>query len=634
VGILSNVRALLGPDQLSEERDATYPLSLSGYANLYDGLGGFNYSGWMYPLSGLQQSIQGKAENINPNFAGLARGAMGINGVVFACMQARMALLSEARFQFQGMKAGRPGDLYGTPELKVLENPWPTATTGDLITRADQDVSLSGNFFGVRLGDRIKRLRPDWVTMVLTGENGDPETEVLGIMFKPGGPGSDQEPKYYTVDQIVHYAPYPDPLASYRGMSWLTPIIREIQADTQATMHKEASFINGATPNMIVKLDVNNVEKFEAMKRAFRDNHEGSWNANKTLFLAGGADATVVGQNFQQLDFKALQGSAETRIAAASGVHPVVVALSEGLQGSSLNAGNFQAAARLTADKFLRPWWRGFAGSIGNVINVPGGSRLWYDDRDVAFLRSDVKDAAEIAQMKAQTIRQYLEAGFEAESVIKAVNADDTTLLIHTGLFSVQLQAPGSTKMPQGEAPGELPVGGGTGPEKPAINPAAAPSNGNGKPPSPAPVMKAIDPAELAELIRARQPDTIHIHPSEVHVDAAPTPSVEVHTPDVHVEPRIEVTTPDVHVDVQAAEAPNVEVHPPEVHVAAPEVTVEPRFDVPVPDVSVNVEAPEPADVTVNVEPPDVTVQVPEPKPTTRKVVRDRKGRIARIEED
>ena len=69
-------------------------------------------------------------------------------------------------------------------------------------------------------------------------------------------------------DQIMHFAPIPDPLASYRGMSWLTPIIREIQADSQATLHKESSFQNGATPNMIVKLDVNNVEKFEAMKKA------------------------------------------------------------------------------------------------------------------------------------------------------------------------------------------------------------------------------------------------------------------------------------------------------------------------------------------------------------------------------
>jgi len=57
----------------------------------------------------------------------------------------------------------------------------------------------------------------------------------------------------------------------------------------------------------------------------------------------------------------------------------------------------------------------------------------------------------------------------------------------HTGLFSVQLQAPGSTKMPAGEVPGESPVGSGTKPEtlpagdastKPVVGGSTKPSNG------------------------------------------------------------------------------------------------------------------------------------------------------------
>jgi phage portal protein BeeE len=191
---------------------------------------------------------------------------------------------------------------------------------------------------------------------------------------------------------------------------------------------------------MIVKLDVNNMEKFEAYKKAFRDNHEGTTNAYKTLFLAAGADATVVGQNFQQMDFKALQGSAETRIAAAAGVHPAIVGLSEGLQGSSLNAGNFTAAARLTGDKTLRPLWRNFCGAISNVIDVPGGSRLWYDTRDVAFLQADEKDIADVQQIEAITMRQLIETGFEPDSVTAAVMAQDWSKLKHTDLISVQLQ--------------------------------------------------------------------------------------------------------------------------------------------------------------------------------------------------
>jgi hypothetical protein len=432
VGLLDRFSRVLGDDALSKsEERATYPLSINEWVS---------YMGHIYPLSGYQQSLQGKTETIGNTFAGLVAGAYQTNGVVFACELVRMSLFSEARFQFQGMRNGRPGDLYGTPALSPLEKPWPNGTTGDLLARCIQDADFAGNAFIVRRGDNLKRLRPDWVTLVLTGENGDPDTELLGIVFQPGGPGSGRDPMTFLAEEIAHFAPNPDPLASFRGMSWLTPVIREIQADNAATSHKESSFNNGATPNMIVKLDVNNMEKFEAYKKAFRDNHEGTTNAYKTLFLAAGADATVVGQNFQQMDFKALQGSAETRIAAAAGVHPAIVGLSEGLQGSSLNAGNFTAAARLTGDKTLRPLWRNFCGAISNVIDVPGGSRLWYDTRDVAFLQADEKDIADVQQIEAITMRQLIETGFEPDSVTAAVMAQDWSKLKHTDLISVQLQ--------------------------------------------------------------------------------------------------------------------------------------------------------------------------------------------------
>ena len=52
--------------------------------------------------------------------------------------------------------------------------------------------------------------------------------------------------------------------------------------------------------------------------------------------------------------------------------------------------------------------------------------------------------------MKAQTIRTLTDGGYEPESVIAAVEAEDITLLKWTGLVSVQLQPPGSLT-PQAE---------------------------------------------------------------------------------------------------------------------------------------------------------------------------------------
>ncbi|WP_199844194.1 hypothetical protein [Streptomyces sp. RTd22] len=85
-------------------------------------------------------------------------------------------------------------------------------------------------------------------------------------------------------------------------------------------------------------------------------------------------------------------------------------------------------------------------------MQPPGGGsgaiRLWYDARDVPFLREDRKDAAEIQGIQSRTIRALLDAGFTPESVVAAVEAEDYTLLVHTGLFSVQLQKPGALDAP------------------------------------------------------------------------------------------------------------------------------------------------------------------------------------------
>jgi hypothetical protein len=133
-------------------------------------------------------------------------------------------------------------------------------------------------------------------------------------------------------------------------------------------------------------------------------------------------------------------------------MHPVVVALSEGLAGSSLNAGNFGSAARLVGDATLRPLWRNVAGSWETLVPPPPGSRLWYDDRDIAFLREDVKDQAAITKDLASAIGQLIKDGFEPASAIDAVTSADMSRLVHTGLVSVQLQPPG-TIIPGGSAP-------------------------------------------------------------------------------------------------------------------------------------------------------------------------------------
>lgn len=393
-------------------------------------------------------------ERIANDFQGYVAGGFKGSSIVFSCVLRRLMVFSEARFQWQRLEKGRPGDLFGDGALSPLENPWPGGTTGDLLAWMETDVSLAGNNFLTFADDqgnwgraargpsrRIARMRPDWVTLVLESASGDPldiDTRVIGYIYEPRGGLDASEKVTLTADEVSHYAPIPDPEARFRGMSWLTPVIREIEADKATTEHKKRFVENGATPQMVVKHETDDEDSFQKFVELFKKNNQGPSNAGKTLFLAGGADATAVGANLAELDFKNVQGAGETRIASAAAVPPVIAGFSEGLQAATYS--NYGQARRSFADGTLRPLWRSAAASLSTLVEPPSGARLWYDDRDISFLREDRRDVAEIQWRQAATIRQLVDAGYDAATVVSAVNSEDFAMLQHTGLFSVQLQ--------------------------------------------------------------------------------------------------------------------------------------------------------------------------------------------------
>lgn len=421
---------------------------------------------WSEPAFWSVPSIFGPAvgnrEQIESSFPGYVEGAYKRNGIVFACILARLVVFSQARFQYQHMTDGRPGDLFGDDTLALLERPWPNGTTGELLARVEQDVSLAGNFFATARGtgaDRhIRRLRPDWVTIVTGSPSDDPfdlDAKVIGYWYQPRGMGQ-SKPVLLTTDEVVHHSPLPDPEAQWRGMSWVTSVVQEILGDTAATKHKLKFFENGAVSNMVVAYDKavsrENVKAFSAM---FAEQHEGVDKAYKTIHLGGGADAKMIGADLKQLDFKVTQGAGETRIAAASGVGAIIAQFSEGLAGSALNAGNYGAARRRFGDMTMQHLWQTAAASFEKLSSPGDGARLWFDARGIPFLKDDAKDEAAIVSTDATTIASLTSAGYEPDSVVKAVAARDLSLLVgnHSGMFSVQLHPPGT------HTPGPLALG-------------------------------------------------------------------------------------------------------------------------------------------------------------------------------
>jgi phage portal protein BeeE len=396
------------------------------------------------------------AEMPSASMESYASSVYKTNGIVFACMAVRQSVFAEIRFRYANLENGKVGRMFGDPTLDVLFRPWPNGTTGELAARMIQDVDLAGNSYWVREGNRLYRRHPDKMLLVLTENPADARySDIAGYSYWPDGIFPGRRNYTYLPEQVCHWSPLPDPQRDYLGMSWLTPVLREIASDSAATDHKQSFFRNGATPNMVVKTpaEIMTQDQFDAFKAKMDREHVGTGRAYKTLYLAPGADVSVVGRDFSQMDFGETQGRDETRIAAAAGVPAVIVGLKESMSGSSLNAGNYGQARRRFADGTMRPLYRSAAAALQTLVPPPNsGSILWYDDSQVAFFREDRADAADIFYKKALTVESLVRAGYEAETVATAVENEDLRALVHTGLFSVQLQKPDSGDVATGGA--------------------------------------------------------------------------------------------------------------------------------------------------------------------------------------
>lgn len=365
------------------------------------------------------------------------------NGVVFSVLNARLRLFGAATFKYRVKSTKR---LFGDQGPSLLEAPWPGGSTSELLGRMIQDADLAGNAFIRRVNSgRLERMRPDWVeiisVMIEDPATGDKYREVVGYLYSEAGLLSLDSKTFYPVEEVAHWSPVPDPLANWRGMSWLTPVVREINGDLSMTQYKQQFFDNAATPNMIVKyLGKVAPDTLLKLQQQIQARHGGIANAFKTMAVDQGADVTVVGNNFAEMAFTALQAAGEIRISSAGGTPPIVAGLQGGLDASTM--ANYAAAYRNFADSVMNDLWKGACSVLSKFAEPSVGAELWFDTRDIPALR----DAEELRQKGyAQfsiAVMNLVNAGYDPATVVAALESGDMSLLKHTGLISVQLLKP------------------------------------------------------------------------------------------------------------------------------------------------------------------------------------------------
>ena len=373
------------------------------------------------------------------------------NPVVFAAVQSRIALFAEARFIYQRLRNSRPADLWGSPELEVLNRPGLGMTTGDLLATWEFDRSTAGNAFAFRWDGSLVVPDPGNVEVLVVELRAAPDaapfaTEVIG--YRILDPTNVSTALLLDVEDVAHLKGAPHPAKRYLGMSWVQAVHADVMGDDLVTRHKQKFFEHAATPNMVIQAPGElNDEQFGRLRDMVDRRYAGVNNAHKTLLLEGGATAEVVGADITNSgSLGTLQDHYESRVSMASEVPAPVLGV---LLGQNPTYNNYETALRHFIDNWARPSWRkaaeAFAGTT--IINVPADSRLWYDDRDIAALREDDEKRAKIRETDARTARTLIDGGYEPESVSVYLATGDPADLTHTGTLSVQLQPPGSGTM-------------------------------------------------------------------------------------------------------------------------------------------------------------------------------------------
>jgi phage portal protein BeeE len=433
-------------------------------------------------------------EPVLPQLAAAAQQANASSSPVFSALLVRMALFSEARFQYQ---ARDDGHLFCNTSLAKLEEPFgPNSTTGNLLARMEQDVFLAGNAYIWDAPDegRLVRLRPDWTTIVserVAVSGGGGYRRPIGYWWEPPKSVLDKGDGFMIpAEDCVHWAPIPDPQADFRGMSPLTPIARDIAGDDGMSTYKIRYLQNNASPNVYIKYAQKlQPSTIDAIRERMASRYGGPDNAGKSLILDQGADITLVGNSLSQMDFSNVAAVGAERILAACSVPGVLVGL-EPLRGAGRG---YQESMQKLANVWARPQWRSACGALSQIVDVPAGNRLWFDVSDIAALQDGEMERGQAALVRAQALLALVQAGYTHESAIAAVDAMDLSQLkaggIGTPASSQPVQhllpqaQPGATAsplpptMPRLDVGPTSPGGGGDG-SRPTPRPASARRNG------------------------------------------------------------------------------------------------------------------------------------------------------------
>jgi len=353
-------------------------------------------------------------------FLHLAREAYGLNALVYSCVRLLAQSVPEAPLiAYQRLRDGeREPVAWDHPLQQLVRRPNELMTEYEMLELLEIHMDLAGRAFlwkqrannGMPIA--LWPLRPDRVGPVYSTSDVDGERVLGGWSYALPGSG---ERILIAREDVVAFN-FPDPAGETGGMvEGLGPtmvLAREIAADNEATSFVGSLLANYAQPSMVIKtkIPINDEKTARVLKSAFMRQMGGAHRGEPALL---DADTTIekLSFNLSELEFPGLRANAETRVAAAYGVPPILVGLKAGLDRATYS--NMQQARSYFAQTTLRNRWRRYGDQLTNDLATEFGDDLVlaFDDSQVAALAESreaaVKPLADAFGQGAVTINEY-----------------------------------------------------------------------------------------------------------------------------------------------------------------------------------------------------------------------------------
>jgi len=275
------------------------------------------------------------------DFRNLADEGYRKNVVIHACVRVLMRTGAEVdiRVRRQNGKGELSPVALNDPLLKLLKRPNPEQSTYEWLEQLALHYHVTGNSFTHKVRSsrgqvvELWQLRPDR-TRVKPGLGGFVE----GYRFPVGSDPQKERPVPF--EDVIHMR-MPDPLDDYYGLSPIAVLARVGDLDNHAIDYLRAFFQNNGIPGGLLKVkEIVNKEKADAIKQRWTDQYgKGEYSGKSGWHSIGLIDANAeyqeIGTQPNKLNLAAIFGETESRICAAFGVPPIIVAVWIGLMRST-----------------------------------------------------------------------------------------------------------------------------------------------------------------------------------------------------------------------------------------------------------------------------------------------------------